>query len=159
MFAGSVYQGMQEKKLKNEEAVGYRAAATRRFAAATHEHREEERNAEFIYSSALAAAAASGTAAGDVGVSNLLADLSAEGQYRALSRLWQGRDEAQGLEHRARQSIKAGKAALNASVIQGVVSGAQAYTGFGKTAGAPTSSGGVRGVPAGSKAGLRTKYK
>lgn len=155
MFAGAVQQGLSAKTLKYEEARGLREAATRRFAAATHEAREEERAKEFMHSRALAAAAAQGTATGSVGVVNLLSDLAAEGEWRMMARLWVGRTEAEGLEYQADQAMRAGEAALEAAVIGGATQAAGAYFGMGSRAG----GGGKTAAKAGGFGKATTQYQ
>lgn len=147
MVVGSLYKGAQEKKLKEEEAVGYRQAANRRMAAATREMAEEERNKETMYSRALAVAAASGGGT-QYGVTKILADLNAEGEYRIFSRLWSGEDEAEGLRFRADQAEREGDAAVQASYINAVTSAVSAYNSFGSAPSAASAGAGASGATA-----------
>lgn len=140
MAVGSLYKGAQEKKLKEEEAVGYRQAANRRMAAATREMAEEDRNKENMYSRALAVAAASGGGT-QYGVTKIFADLNAEGEYRIFSRLWAGEDEAEGLRFRADQAEREGDAAVKASYINAVTSAVSAYNSFGTPSAASAGAG------------------
>ena len=130
MGAAQLYQGKKAQSLKEREAEGYRDAANRRMAAATREIAEEERNKEFMYSRALAVAAAQGGGTGSAGVVKLLADIIAEGEYRILSRLWAGQDEAEGLRFRAEAAIHEGKSARDASYVNAVTSAVSSYTAF-----------------------------
>ena len=125
-----LYKGKQQEKLKEQEARGYREAGKRRMAVATHEIAEEERNKEFTYSRALAVAAASGGGTGSAGIVKALSDLNAEGEYRMLSRLFVGQDEAEGLIFRAEAAEREGKAAIDASRISAVTSAVSTYAGF-----------------------------
>lgn len=140
VFAASVYQGAEQKKLKEQEAVGYQEAAQRRIAAGTHEVREEARVKQFTYSRALAVSAASGTATGSAGVVKLLGDLNAEGDYRMLARMYTAQSDAEGLGFRAEQALREGDAAQQAGVINGVVSAFSAYSGFAPRGGAPSAT-------------------
>ena len=130
MFLGSAYQGKEAKKAKEREAQGLHEAAQRRRAVAQREAAEEERNKDFVYSRALAVSAASGTGTADAGVVALLGDLNAEGEYRILSRLYAGEDEAEGLDYRAEIARREGKAAETAGYINGVTSAVSSYAAF-----------------------------
>ena len=128
--AAQLYKGKKAQDLKEQEAEGYRDAAKRRMAAATHEMAEERRNKEFMYSRALAVSAASGTATGSVGIINQLADINAEGEYRILARLYTGQDEAAGLRFRAEAAIREGESARDASKVNAIVSAVSSYAAF-----------------------------
>ena len=129
--ASSIHQGMQAEKLKEQEARGYIDAAHRRRAAASREVSEEARNRDFMYSRALAVAAASGTGTSGQGMVTLFGDLNAEGEYRILSRLWAGENEAEGLLYRAEIARNEGKAARSAGYINAVTSAVSGYVGMG----------------------------
>jgi hypothetical protein len=131
MGAAQIYKGAQQKKLKEQEAVGYRDAARRRLGVAHREMAEERRNKEFMYSRALAVMGAQGATQADPGINALLADLNAEGEYRVLSRLWAGQNEAEGLQFRADAAIREGRAAVKASYVNAVTSAVSAYYGMG----------------------------
>lgn len=128
--AGALYKGQQAKKLKEQEAQGLHEAANRRLGVAQREAAEEERNKDFIYSRALAVSAASGGGTSDPGMVALFGDLNAEGEYRILSRLYAGENEAEGLEFRAELARREGEAAEGASYFDAVSSGISAYAGF-----------------------------
>ncbi len=130
MGAAELWKGKKEERLKELEAEGYRDAAKRRMAAATREVAEEERNRDFMYSRALAVAATQGGSTGSAGVVKLLADLNAEGEYRILSRLYTGQDEAEGLRFRAEAAIREGKSARSASYVNAVTSAVSSYAAF-----------------------------
>ena len=130
MAVGALYKGSIQKKLKDQEEIGYDQAANRRLAAASREVSEEERNKEFIESRALAVSAASGGGTGH-GVTKILADLNAEGMYRMMSRLWVGQDEADGLRFRADQAAREGDAAVQGSYVNAVTSAVGTASSFG----------------------------
>lgn len=130
MGAAQLYKGKKAKSLKQQEAEGYRDAAKRRMAAATQEMAEERRDKEFMYSRALAVAAASGGGTGAAGIVNLLADINAEGEYRILSRLYTGQDEAAGLRFRAEAAIREGESARDAYYVNAVTSAVSSYAAF-----------------------------
>ncbi len=83
---------------------------------------EQRRRAKLLESKALARAAASGAGAGDPTVENILGDIGAEGEFRALAELFVGEERALGLETQAdlrnfegRQERRAGDVARSAS--------------------------------------------
>lgn len=131
MFVASAYKGKQQQKLKIQEETAYREAADRRMAAATAEAAEERRKKEFMYSRALAVAGAQSGRTSDPGITTLLADLNAEGDYRVLSTIWAGQNEAEGLRFRAEAARREGDAAWTAGLVNGVTSAVSAYAGMG----------------------------
>ena len=120
MAVARLWKGQQIEKLKDQEAGGYRDAGRRRMAAATREMSEERRNKEFMHSRALAVAAMQTGNTADAGIVQLLGDLNAEGEYRILSRLWAGQDDAAGWTFRAEAAEREGKAAVNASYVNAI---------------------------------------
>ncbi len=153
MFVASAYKGAQQKKLKDKEATAYVEAADRRMAAATHEADEERRNKEFMYSRALAVAGAQTGDTRDVGIVTLLADLNAEGEYRVMSKIWAGQNEAEGLQFRAEAARREGEAAYTAGIINGITSAVSSYYGMGGSAGLSQSEQMKRGLEASKAAG------
>lgn len=131
MFIGSAYKGKQQQKLKEREATAYEEARDRRMAVATREIAEEKRKKEFMYSRALAVAGAQSGRTSDPGITTLLADLNAEGEYRMLSVLWAGQNEAEGLRFRADAARREGDAAFEAGIINGITSAVSGYMGMG----------------------------
>ncbi|KPL29028.1 MAG: hypothetical protein AMJ72_00275 [Acidithiobacillales bacterium SM1_46] len=129
--AGQAYKAYQTKKLKDQEAKGYREAATRRMAAATREAGEEERNRKRIHSRAIAVSAASGAGVDDPSIVALLGDLNAEGEYRVMSRLWAGQNDAEGLQFRAEAAEREGKTAIKIGVVNTITAAMSTYSAFG----------------------------
>jgi hypothetical protein len=132
MLVAGAYKGYQAKKLKEEEAKGLQEAAVRQMAITSREMAEEIRNKELMHSRAIAVAGLSG--AGTDGLTKLLGDLNTEGEYRVMSVLWNGQNEAQGLIYRAEAARREGKAAQTAGIIDGVTSAVSAYVGMGGAA-------------------------
>lgn len=128
---GQAYKAFQIRKQKIAESKAYREAKNRSMAATTREVAEEESNKEFMYSRALAVAAASGGGVGDPGMVKLLGDLNAEGEYRVMSKLWAGLNEAQGLIFRADEAKKEGDAAITAGIFNALTAAGSAYAGAG----------------------------
>ena len=142
---GQAIKAFQQQKLKIEEAKGFREAKNRSMAATTREMAEEQRNKEYMHSRALAVAAFSGAGVDDPGMVKVLADLNAEGEYRIMSKLWRGQDEAEGLIYRAEVAKREGDAALVAGAVNTVSSAMSAYSagGFGGSgSGGPSFPGG-----------------
>ncbi len=129
MLVAGAYKGYQAKKLKEEEAKGLQEAAVRQMAITSREMAEEIRNKELMHSRAIAVAGLSG--AGTDGLTKLLGDLNAEGEYRVMSVLWNGQNEAQGLQYRAEAAQREGKAAQTAGIIDGITSAVSAYNQMG----------------------------
>jgi hypothetical protein len=75
-----------EKNAGQERAASQRAAA------------EDRRRARLAGSRALAVAASSGGGASDINVTDAIADLAGEGEYRALTSLYSGEQSARNLE-------------------------------------------------------------
>jgi len=138
MLVAGAYKGYQAKKLKEEEAKGLREAAGRTMAITTREMQEEIRNKELMHSRAIAVAGVSG--AGTDGLTKLLGDLNTEGEYRVMSVLWNGLNEAEGLQYRAEAAEREGKAAQTAGIIDGITSAVSAYSGMGGGGGSPGGS-------------------
>lgn len=139
MLVAGAYKGYQAKKLKEQEAEGYREAAGRQMAITSREMQEEIRNKELMHSRAIAVAGVSG--AGTDGLTKLLGDLNTEGEYRVMSVLWNGQNEAEGLQFRAEAAEREGKAAQNAGIIDGITSAVSAYMGMGGGGGGPSGTG------------------
>ena len=83
--------------------------------------------AENIQSRALALAAASGGGVTNPTVLNILADIQAEGEYRSLTQIFTGEDEARGMEAQARSLRNTGSALARSgnlkaagTILQGV---------------------------------------
>lgn len=131
MFIGSAYKGAQAKKLKDKEALAYEDARDRRMAAATREVSAERRKKEFMYSRGLAVAGAQGASQADPGIHAALSDLNAEGEYRMMSVMWAGADEAEYMRYRADAARREGKAAYEAGIVKGITSAVSSYYGMG----------------------------
>lgn len=119
---GSVAGGSSAQKTANSEADQLIARAKARRAEGGAAAREELRQKRLIKSRAQAVAAAQGANLSDPSLVNLMGDLEAEGQYRALSRMFEGDDEARGYEDTAAARRKEGKALKKAGLLRGVTS-------------------------------------
>jgi hypothetical protein len=131
MFVAGAYKGLQERKAKNREAQAYLDASGRRMAAATRDAAEESRRRKVMMGRALAVSAASGAGVDTPTVVNLLGDLDAEGQYRMMSAMYLGQEEAAGLTYRADAARREAGAAFTAGIINGVTSALSVGYGMG----------------------------
>ena len=93
--AESRAQGLEHQAAQGRQAAGQERATAQRAAA------EKRRQGRLLSSRALAVASASGAGAGDPTVENILGDIGAEGEFRALSELFIGEERALGLENQA----------------------------------------------------------
>ncbi len=125
------YKAHQIQKNKLREAQAYRDAKNRSMAGTTREMAEEERNKELMHSRAIALAAFSGGGVDDPGMVKILGDLNAEGEYRIMSRLWAGQNEAEGLIFRAEAAKREADDAYTAGIINVITASAGAYYGAG----------------------------
>ncbi len=107
---------LEHQAKQAEQAAGQERAASQRASI------EQRRQAQLVESRALAVAAGSGAGAGDPTVENILGEIGAEGEFRALSELFIGEERARGLETQAdinvfeaAQQRTAGAVALSAS--------------------------------------------
>lgn len=155
----SVMGGMAEEDLAKAEAGLLRRKASTRRAAAQREAIEERNNKELVKSRARAVAAAGGGGVDDPTIVNILGDIEGEGEFRALSRLWSGEEDATDLNNQAAARETSGKNAKKAGLIKGVSSVLQGYAGFADAAGVDAGrfSGATKG-PGGSTVIPRNAY-
>lgn len=122
------YQATQlNRRANSERATGQRGAI------------EEWRRSRLAQSQARAVAAASGGGVSDPSVTKIIGDLAGEGEYNALTALYEGEDAARGYEDQARAGIYEGdvtaaglKAKARASRRAGIM-GAVGSTLYGAT--------------------------
>lgn len=88
-------QALEHQAAQARQAAGQERAASQRGAF------EQRRQGRLLSSRALARAAASGAGAGDPTVENILGDIGAEGEFRALTELFMGEERALNLETQA----------------------------------------------------------
>ena len=133
-------QALEHQAAQARQNAGQERAAAQRGAF------EERRIARFVESRALARAAASGAGAGDPTVENILGDIGAEGEFRALNELFIGEDRARNLEMQADLKIFEGDQERRAGDIARSASRRLAF--------AQVLSGGARAFGRASDAGL-----
>lgn len=96
--AGTIIGAKGESKALKSEAKQLEAKAGRTRASSQREAIEQRRQADLLNSRTLALAAASGAGVDDPTVLNIMADIAGEGAYRFMTSLYEGEEEARGLE-------------------------------------------------------------
>ena len=125
MVAGTALSAGSTILGANSEAKQYKSAAAQLDVQAGAERAmsqrdafEQRRQARLLSSRGLAVAAASGAGADDPTVVNALADIEGEGEYRALTALYNGEEQARADESQAKAYRKAGKNAKLAGYLK-----------------------------------------
>jgi hypothetical protein len=165
MAVSKMAKGSQERKLKYAESQALRDASMRKAAATTAQVSEGQREQEYLESRAVALAAFQGGGVDDPSVQQLIADVSAEGEYRVLSKLYTGMGEAAGIQFASEQAMKAGDIALQRGYMEAIKTVLSSYGSFGAmgaSAGAAFSGMGskIGGMFSGKEAlGMTSIYK
>lgn len=141
---GAIGAGNSQASNYNAMAAQLDSQAAAERASATRDASDEARNAQYLVSRGQAVAAASGAGATDPTVVNLLANISGEGEYRALTALYNGDQTARGYEAQAAAYRAAAKNSKSAGLIKGLgtilSAGSTMFDRFG--GGGPGGSGG-----------------
>jgi hypothetical protein len=116
---GSIRGGKEAKKAADTEAARLRRQAGQTRASAQREALEVRRTSRYAQSRAQALAASSGGGASDPTVQNIIADLAGEGEYGALTALYEGEERALGMEDTATAVQREGRAKRTAGYLQG----------------------------------------
>lgn len=90
----------------------------------------DTRQARYVASRAIATAAGTGGGGSDPTVNNIIANINSQGEYKALTSIYQGRDRASEISSRAAQLTYEGKASDTAgwmSGISSVLTGGQSF--------------------------------
>lgn len=116
--SSTLQAGKAEQRAAEHQAAQARQQAGQERASSQRAAIEQRRQGRFLASKALARAAASGAGAGDPTVENILGNIGAEGEFRALNELFIGEERARGLETQADLKIFEGKEARRASKTQ-----------------------------------------
>ena len=132
--AGQLSQGRAEQRAANLRARQLDREAIAAEAASQREAIEERRQARLLQSRARAVAAAGGGTTTDVGVTEILSRIEREGEFNALSALFEGSEKAAGFRAGAASERYQGKLARQQSRIQALntfISGGSKILGFG----------------------------
>ncbi len=115
---GSLMEGSAAKKSADFQAAQMDRNALSVEATSQRVAIEERRKAELVKSRARAVAAAGGGTTTDVGITDLLSKIDAEGEFNALSALFEGREKATGMRTQAAGARVSGKAAKKAGQMK-----------------------------------------
>jgi len=122
MLAGTLFSasnqlqmGDAQRKMAGYEASQLRSGANDAVAASQRNALEERRKARLLNSRAQAVAASSGGGASDPTVANIMGDITAQGEYNALTALYNGDEQANYMRREADARIKSGRLAQSAA--------------------------------------------
>lgn len=117
---GAIQQGQAQQQQAQAQALALRNQANSDAAVGQRQAIEARRQTSYLVSRGQALAAASGAGATDPTVMNVLGQLSGEGEYHALTSLYEGGTRAGNAISGAQADINAGDAAARAGVLKGV---------------------------------------
>lgn len=115
---GSIIGANSEAKEMRREAAQLETQAGLERASSHREAIDRKREARLAVSRGIAVAAASGAGVDDPTVVNLLARIEGEGEYRALSALYEGEETARGMEAEAAARRRGAKSTKKAGLIK-----------------------------------------
>lgn len=121
--AGSIQQGQAQQQQAQAQALALRNQANADAAAGQRQAIEARRQTSYLVSRGQALAAASGAGATDPTVTNLLGRLSGEGEYHALTSLYEGGTRAGNAISGAQADVNAGNAAARSGFLSGISKG------------------------------------
>ena len=128
---GKVQQANAQAKAANYQAAQAEQAASQQRAASQRAAGEQLRQARIAQSNALAAAGASGAGVG-VTEGKIISDIAGEGQYRAMTSLFDGDQQARNYENQAAALRYEGRTARQSGYMDaigsGIVGGNSLYT-------------------------------
>lgn len=120
-------QAKSQQNMLNYKAEQARVQAGQQRAASQRTAAEQRRRAAIVSSNARAAAATSGGSVSDPTVQNIIGNIEGEGEYRALTSLYQGEDAARGMETQANlwnyegdQYAQAGETKSSSTLFSGI---------------------------------------
>ena len=116
--AGTILGSRAEAKDLKRQASQYNDMAGNTRGTSQREASEQRRRARLAASRGLAVAAASGGGASDPTVVNMMADLAGEGEFRALSAMYEGETQARQYEAEANARRKEAKNVKRAGLFK-----------------------------------------
>jgi hypothetical protein len=116
--AGTLLQGASGKGASGSQALQLEQQAGQDRASSQRAAAEQRRSARYVQSRVQALAAASGAGATDPSVVDLIGDIGGEGEYGALSALYEGESAARGAEFGAKVARKQGSAIATSSYLK-----------------------------------------
>lgn len=126
-MAGQAIQGFSKRSSAFDDAKLLKRRAGQTVAASQRVANEERRAARLLASTARARAAAGGGNTADESVVNTLAAIDAAGEMNALTRLWDGRVEAENDMDSAAIMRSEGGAAASAGILSAVGTGIETF--------------------------------
>lgn len=124
---GSVLSVLSNEQGASSNARQFRYQAGQTRATSQRAAAEERRRARLLDSRARAVAAKSGAGVSDPTVVNLRGDISAEGEYRALTRMYEGETEAGSMEAQAGEVKRAARGKSIATILDAASTFASKY--------------------------------
>ena len=116
--SGTISAGKAQQANLNFQASQLEQQAGQTVAGATYAMQEPIRQGEYLASTALARAAASGGGASDPTIVNDIARINQEAHYRALVALYNGQEQAAGMMDQAQVLRNEGRAAKKAAKLK-----------------------------------------
>ena len=136
--AGSFAEGEEARAAGEFNALQLEKEAKARYATGTRKAAEATRQGDILESNVRAAMAASGGVTTDAGATEMIATVGAESDYAALSALYEGTTQAEGLQMQATESRRAGRKKQRAAKMRGlgtiISGGLSAYESYDKKA-------------------------
>lgn len=120
--AGAIQQGEAARAIGESARVQYERQANESRAASQRASIEERRKARLAQSRLRALSAASGAGATDPTVVGLSQDIAGQGEYNALTRLYEGESRARGYETAGDIALYEGKAKQSAAGMSAISS-------------------------------------
>ena len=117
---GVVQQGVEQRHQADVAAMNLRNQANADAAAGERQSIQDRRQASYLVSRGQALAAASGAGATDPTVLSVLGQISGEGEYHALTSLYEGGTRSQNLSSQATATSSEGRAAEQAGRLKGI---------------------------------------
>jgi hypothetical protein len=116
--AGTLMGSSAQKQAAESQAMQLEQNAGQARAISQREAAERRRSVRYAQSRVKALAASSGAGASDPTVVNLIADLEGEGEMGALAALYEGEEQARGMEYSAKVARRTGQAASTAGALR-----------------------------------------
>jgi hypothetical protein len=133
--ASTIMGGGEAEAAAKQQSAQLKANAIAEGATAQRQAINERQKARLLQSRVTALTAAGGGDTTDAGTQDILSDLENQGEYNALTALWNGDDRAAGLRSQANATMYEGKATKRSSYAKGagtILSGGQSlYDKFG----------------------------
>lgn len=132
---GAIKQGQDQQFEAQQQAAALRNQANADAAASDRQAIQQRRQSGYLQSRVQALAAASGAGATDPTVLSIQGQIAGEGEYHALTSLYEGSTSSENLRAQSQAAINAGQSAARAGVLKGIatplVGATSLYTKYG----------------------------